>query len=72
MSHKVPYDIISVEANKLLQKMAITHDLKTISYWWDIYVSLLEASGWTPIEFDQETAKRVDAGWDDPNQTIWN
>lgn len=50
----------------------MSHDLKTISYWWDLYVSLLEAAGWDPISFDQEMAKRVDNDWDNFNHLIWN
>jgi len=69
---KVPYERLAPEANKLIEKMTTARDLKTISYWWDIYVSLLEASGWDPMSFDRESEKRVDAGWDDPDPTVWN
>lgn len=70
--NKVPYERLAPEANKLIQKMTIARDLRTISYWWDIYVSLLEAAGWDPISFDQEMIKRIDAGWEDLDPTIWN
>lgn len=69
---RVPYERLAPEANKLIEKMTIAPDLKTISYWWDIYVCLLKESGWDPVSFDRETAKRVDEGWDDPNPTVWN
>ncbi len=69
---KVPYELLAPEANKLIQKMTLAQDLKTISYWWDVYVSLLQNSGWDPISFDRETVKRVDEGWDDSKPIIWN
>jgi len=69
---KVPYDLIAPEANRLIQRMATAYDLKAISYWWDIYVSLLEKSGWDPVSFDQETIKRIDEGWEEPDSTVWN
>lgn len=69
---KVPYERLAPEANKLIQKMTVARDLKAISYWWDLYVSLLESAGWDPMSFDQEMAKRVDADWDEPDLTIWN
>jgi hypothetical protein len=69
---KVPYERLAPEANKLIEKMTAARDLKTISYWYDIYVSLLEAAGWDPISFDREAIKRIDEGWEDPDPTIWN
>jgi hypothetical protein len=75
---RVPYDRLAPEANKVIEKMTLAKDLKTISYYWDIYVSLLAGSGWDPVSFDQETAKRIDEGWDEtlttskPDPTIWN
>ena len=69
---KIPYERLAPEANKLIQKMTLARDLQTISYWWDIYVSLLEAAGWDPISFDRETVKRVDEGWDDTKPIVWN
>lgn len=69
---KIPYERLAPEANKLIQKMTLARDLQTISYWWDIYVSLLEAAGWDPISFDRETVKRVDEGWDDSKPIVWN
>jgi hypothetical protein len=69
---KIPYERLAPEANKLIQKMTLARDLQTISYWWDIYVSLLEAAGWDPISFDRETVRRVDEGWDDSKPIVWN
>lgn len=69
---KIPYERLAPEANKLIQKMTLAKDLQTISYWWDIYVSLLEAAGWDPMSFDRETIKRVDEGWDSNKPIVWN
>lgn len=69
---KVPYELLAPEANKLILKMTLAKDLKTISYWWDVYVSLLANSGWDPISFEQEEARRTDAGWDDSKPIVWN
>ncbi len=69
---RIPYERIAPEANKLFDKMATAPDIKQLRYWYDAYVSLLEAAGWDPVSFDKETQKRVDAGWDDEKPVIWN
>lgn len=54
-------------------KMKFAKDLKTMSYWWDVYVSFLEAVGWDPVSFDNEGAKRVDEDWEEkPKPVIMN
>lgn len=71
---KIPYEHVMLEANKLIEKMALSSDWQDITYWWDAYVAFLEKAGWDPISFDKETAKRVDEGWDEskPITPIWN
>ncbi len=70
---RIPYDRIAPEASKIITKMTLAQDLKTISYWWDVYVSLLEGAGWDPISFDKETQKRIDEGWEETRPPIiWN
>jgi len=69
---KIPYERLAPEANKLFMKVTTAPDLETARYWYDVYVSLLEAAGWDPMSFDQETQKRVDEGWEDTKPTIWN
>lgn len=70
---RFPYERIAPEADKLIQKMTLATDLKTVNYWWDVYVSFLEGAGWDPISFDRETEKRIDEGWEDPKPpVIWN
>ena len=69
---RIPYDQIAPEANKLFIRMATATDINTLQYWHDAYASLLEAAGWDPVSFDNETQKRVDEGWDDSKPIIWN
>jgi hypothetical protein len=69
---RIPYEQIAPEANKLFIKMTSADDLKALRYWWEAYVSLLQAAGWDPVSFDQETARRVDEGWEDLKPPIWN
>ncbi len=69
---KVPYELLAPEANKIIVKMTLAKDLKTISYWWDVYVSLLANAGWDPISYEKEEARRTDAGWDDSKPIVWN
>lgn len=72
MMSQVPYEKLVPEANRYLQKMTSAQDLQTINYWWDIYVSFLEAAGWDPISFDKETLKRVDEGWNETKSNNLN
>jgi hypothetical protein len=69
---KIPYERIAPEANKLIMKMTAAPDLETADYYWDAYVSLLEAAGWDTASFDRESAKRVEEGWDDTKPIVWN
>lgn len=69
---RLPYERIAPEANRLFMKMTAAPDIKAMRYWYDAYVSLLEAAGWDPISFDQETQKRVDQAWEDEKPIIWN
>lgn len=65
---RVAYDIVAIEANRLLMKMITSSDGDPFFYW-DLYIDFINACGWTDQEFDQETLRRVDAGWDD---ITWN
>jgi hypothetical protein len=58
----IPYDLIMMEADRLIIKMVLSPDMST--YYWELYVLYIGACGWTHAEFDAETIKRVDAGWD--------
>lgn len=70
---RIPYERIVSEAEKLFAKMTTAPDLDTMKQYYEEYVSFLAAAGWTPVEFDQEMAKRVDEGWEDKKTTFnWN
>lgn len=68
---RIPYDRIAPEANRLYLKMA-TAPYEEIRFWYEAYVSLLEAAGWDRRSFDRETQQRVDDGWEDTKPIIWN
>jgi len=61
--HRVPYEIVVMEADRLIIKMATSTTWERADYYWDVYISYIEACGWTDQEFDQETIRRVDAAW---------
>jgi len=63
----IPYDVVVIQAERILMGMVLFEGTET--FWWDYYQNYLEACGWTDLEFDEETLKRVDADWD---PIIWN
>lgn len=69
---RIPYDRIAPVADDLYNKMTAAKDIKTLRYWYDAYVSVLQAAGWDPVSYDRETQKRVDEGWEDTKPVIWN
>lgn len=68
---KIAYELIIGEINKIIIKMTIATNLEEIAFWQEAYVSLLEASGWNVLEFENEMLKRVDEGWDESKRE-WN
>lgn len=72
MPSRIPYERIAPEADRLFTQMTTARDIKTLKFWYDAYVSVLEAAGWDTVSFDQETQKRVDEGWDDTKPVTWN
>lgn len=69
---KIPYERIAPEANRLYDKMTTARDIQTLKFWYDAYISVLEAAGWDAISFDKETQRRVDEGWEETKPPIWN
>jgi hypothetical protein len=69
---KIPYERIAPEANRLYEKMVVARDIQELKFWYDAYVSVLQAAGWDPVSFDKETQRRVDEGWDEGKPPIWN
>lgn len=60
---KLPFDLISAEANKLLDKAIFGRTEEEVHEAYETYVAFLEASGWSVPEFDDEALRRIDEGW---------
>lgn len=60
---KLPFDLISAEANKLLDRALLAKTEEEVHEAYNTYLAFLEASGWTVPEYDQEFIKRIDQGW---------
>lgn len=69
---RIPYERLAPEANRLYEKMTTARTIQELKFWYDAYVSVLQAAGWDAISFDKETQKRVDEGWDEEKPPIWN
>lgn len=69
---QIPYERIAPEANRLYEKMTTARTIKELRFWYDAYVSVLQAAGWDAVSFDKETQRRVDEGWDEGKPPIWN
>ena len=63
---KIPYEIVYIEASKILGKLLYSKDSSEIVKYYDDYLDFLQATGWTEEEFDKEISVRVDLNWDDP------
>ena len=62
---RIPYDIVAIEANKIIKRFYVAKDLCEASNIYREYEQFLGACGWTDTEFDQATMKRVDESWDE-------
>lgn len=73
MTNRIPYELISIEADKLIIRSLIS-ELHYYKYY-KLYLNFLEACGWTDKEYDEETLKRIDRNWDllfKDKFIIWN
>jgi hypothetical protein len=61
---KMPYDLVALQANHLLELAIVALDFQDRRTYLDQYCEFLNATGWTDEEFDQATLERVDGGWD--------
>lgn len=62
---RIPYDVVAIEANKLTRKMLSARSPEEMEKLYDLYIEYLNATGWDPISFDQETLSRVNEGWEE-------
>jgi hypothetical protein len=74
MTNKLPYEIVALEASKLIVRMALSN----YSDYYDnhrLYLGFIEACGWTNTEYDEETMVRIDHAWDfylKNKSIVWN
>lgn len=70
---RVPYEIVAIEASRIIIKMAACSSWDQAFDYWDQYQAYIEVCGWTDWEFDLETIRRIDAAWETVKiQRIWN
>lgn len=72
MTNRIPYEIVAIEANKLIVRMVLSDDC---FYYYDLYIAYIQACGWTNLEFDEETMRHIDKNWDlmlKRKTIIWN
>ncbi len=69
---KIPYEIVALEANKILNKILSSQEEDMIEAYYDRYIQYLEAAGWTAEEFDKESMKRIDKNWEPTDPKILN
>lgn len=67
---RVPYEIVSIEADKILEKILSSSDADQMSKYYDEYLDYLHATGWSEEDFDLETSRRVDLGWEESRPKI--
>jgi hypothetical protein len=61
---KVAYDIVVIEAMRLLDK-AVSASIEYQASYFQQYSNYLSSMGWTDAEFDAEMLKRIDQNWTD-------
>lgn len=64
---KITYEIVALEATKILNKILISSEESMTNDYYDKYVQYLNACGWTDSEFDKESLKRIDSELTDFN-----
>ncbi len=62
---KLPYELVSLEANKLHDKAIMSDNEEDLYKRYKVYLAYLNACGWTHPEYELEMSKRVDSEWDD-------
>ena len=61
---KVAYDLVVIEAMRLLDK-AVSSPIEHQTSSFQQYSNYLQSMGWTDAEFDAEMLKRIDQNWTD-------
>jgi len=61
---RIPYEIVAIQADRIIFQMVVAPTMRQAIYYWDLYIDFITACGWTDREFDTETLRRVDAAWE--------
>ena len=59
---KIPYDLIAIEADKLISRMVLSSEEKN---YYLIYLLYINACGWSEKDFNSETLSRIDSSWEE-------
>lgn len=59
---KIPYDLIAIEADKLISRMVLSSEEKN---YYELYLLYINACGWSEKDFDRETLSRIDSAWEE-------
>lgn len=70
---KVPFELVSIETDKILSKMLDVKDQSEANDLYHQYFEFLKKSGWTEEEFDKATTDYVNKNWaqKEPTLTQW-
>ena len=60
---RIPYELVALEADRIIVRMVLSPNLRMVDYYWDLYINFITACGWTDRELDKETLRRIDANW---------
>ena len=63
---KVPFELVSIESDKILNKILETKDHDEANDLYQQYFDFLKKCGWTEEEFDKATLEFVDKSWKNP------
>jgi hypothetical protein len=61
---RIPYDIVAMQVDHFIIRMAASRSMEQAYYYRSMYTSFLEGCGWSDLEFDNETSRRIDLSWE--------
>lgn len=64
---KIPYELITIEADKLITKM-VSCPFDRAHQTYVTYLLYINACGWSEQEFNNATLARIDTSWDDKSK----
>lgn len=60
---RLPYEVVALEADRIIVRMALAPTLQLSLKYWRRYIDFITACGWTDRELDKETLRRIDRNW---------